>query len=186
MHIINTILVSDEVIDSFFCCDLQTCKGACCLDGDAGAPLENYEIKLLEKYFSIFKKYMTKEGVKIIEKRGVFDYDSDNELVTPLLKNEDCAYICYEGDIAKCAIEKAYVNGEIDFYKPISCHLYPIRIMKLPDYEVLNLHRWQVCKNAYVNGEEKKIKVIDFLKEALIRKYGEEWYFSLKNEFPKE
>ena len=123
---------------------------------------------------------MTEEGVQKVEKDGTFDYDMEGAFVTPLLSDEACAFVYYEDGIAKCAIEKAYRNGEIDFPKPISCHLYPIRIKKLPEYEALNYHRWGVCEEACIKGEQLKLPVFRFLKEPLIRKYGEEWYRKLE------
>ena len=180
MYIVNGVLVSDELVDGYFCCDLNECKGMCCLDGDVGAPLSPDEIGDLEDAYPVFKKYLTDEGVDKIEKDGCFDYDMEGEFVTPLLADEACAFICYENGVAKCAIEKAFYEGEIDFPKPISCHLYPIRIKILPDYEALNYHKWHVCRNACENGKQKQIKIYRFLKNALIRKYGEEWYQELE------
>lgn len=180
MRVVKGVLVSEELIDNFFSCDIQACLGICCCEGDAGAPLEASEIAELEENFPIFNKYMTKEGVDIVASNGVYCEDDDGELVTPLLSNEACAYIYVENNIAKCAIEKAYEKGEIDFQKPISCHLYPIRIKKLPDYEALNYHQWHVCKDACIKGKQQNIRVIHFLKKPLIRKYGKEWYAELE------
>lgn len=180
MIIVDNVLVSDDLIENHFCCDLSACQGACCIEGDTGAPLDPLEIGELEDYFPVFQKYMTEEGVRKIEEDGSFEYDFEGHFVTPLLKDEACAYIYYEDDIAKCAIEKAYLNGEIDFRKPISCQLYPIRIKVLPDYEALNYHRWIVCEQACEKGKELQIPVYRFLKEPLIRKYGEEWFERLE------
>ena len=180
MIIVNGVLVSDELIDNYFCCDLEKCQGLCCVEGDVGAPLEPLEVGEMEDFFPEFKKYMTEEGVAKVEKVGTFDYDMEGNFVTPLLDDEACAFVYYENGIAKCAIEKAFLNGEIDFRKPISCHLYPIRINLLPDYEALNYHHWFVCQDACVKGEELKIPVYQFLKEPLIRKYGELWFEELE------
>ncbi len=180
MLIVGNVIVSDELIRNGFCCDLSACKGECCIEGDAGAPLAPDEIADLEDNFPIFKKYMSEEGVRLVETDGTFDYDMEGEFVTPLLSDDACAYVYYEDGIAKCAIEKAFLNHEIDFRKPISCHLYPIRIKKLPDYDALNYHRWFVCESACELGEQKHIPVYQFLKEPLIRKYGEEWYHELE------
>ncbi len=180
MYIVKGVLISEELIDNFFCCDLNSCFGACCEEGDAGAPLEQDEIPHLEKLFPIYRKYLTREGIDKITRDGVYDIDTDGELVTPLLKDESCAFVYYENNIAKCAIEKAYKKGEINFQKPISCHLYPIRIKKLPDYEALNYHQWHICYSACELGEKLNVTVIQFLKDALIRKYGKEWYAELE------
>jgi len=181
MKIIQNILVSDDIITRHFCCDLQNCKGLCCVEGDVGAPLEPFEISDLEENYPVFKNYMTSEGVEKIEKSGTFDYDMEGAFVTPLLENECCAFVYFEENVAKCAIEKAFLNGEIDFQKPISCHLYPIRVKILPDYEALNYHRWHVCHSGCERGKELKLPLYKFLKEPLIRKYGENWYEELKN-----
>lgn len=181
MLIVEGVLVSEELIDNYFCCDLNDCKGCCCIEGDVGAPVEPYEVGDLEENYPIFKKYMTPEGVEKVEVDGTFDYDMEGSFVTPLLSDEACAYICYdENGVAQCAIEKAFVNGEIDFPKPISCHLYPIRIKKLPDYEALNYHRWQVCSGAVLQGNKLKLPAYKFLKGALTRKYGAAWYEALE------
>ena len=181
MKIIQNILVSDDIFTEHFCCDLQECGGMCCVEGDVGAPLEPLEIADLEDNYPIFKKYMMQEGVEKVEESGTFDYDMEGAFVTPLLTDESCAFAYFEDNIAKCAIEKAFLNGEIEFQKPISCHLYPIRVKKLPDYEALNYHRWGVCCSACEKGEKLKLPLFQFLKEPLIRKYGEWWYAELKN-----
>jgi len=180
MKIIQNILVSDDIFTEHFCCTLQECNGMCCVEGDVGAPLEPEEISDLEDNYPIFKKYMTPEGVEKVEGNGTFDYDMEGSFVTPLLQDESCAFVYFEEGIAKCAIEKAFLNGEIDFQKPISCHLYPIRVKKLPDYEALNYHRWGVCHSACDNGEALKLPLYKFLKEPLIRRYGESWYSELE------
>ena len=180
MKIIQNILVSDELFSEQFCCDLNVCGGLCCVDGDAGAPLEPDEIFDLEENYLIFKKYMTPKGIEKVEKNGIFDYDREGSFVTPLLDDESCAFVFFEDNIAKCAIEKAFLNGEIDFPKPISCHLYPIRVKILPDYEALNYHRWHLCHSACEKGKYLKLPLYNFLREPLIRKYGEAWYSELE------
>lgn len=179
MLIVQGVLVSDDIIESNFCCDLTECEGMCCIEGDVGAPVDPLEVGDLEDYYPIFKKYMTSEGIQKVEQDGTFDYDIEGSFVTPLLQNEACVYVYFEEGVAKCAIEKAFLNDEIDFQKPISCHLYPIRIIQLPDYEALNYHRWIVCESACRNGKELNVPLYRFLKEPLIRKYGEIWYHEL-------
>jgi len=180
MKIIHNILISDDLFTEQFCCSLSKCNGKCCVEGDVGAPLEPLEIADLEDYYHVFRKYMTPEGINKVEESGTFDYDMEGAFVTPLLDDESCAYVFYEENIAQCAIEKAFLNGEIDFQKPISCHLYPIRVKILPDYEALNYHRWNVCQSACEYGKTLKLPLYQFLKEPLIRKYGEEWYAELE------
>ena len=181
MIIVDNVIVSDELIHKCFCCDLAACGGECCVEGDAGAPLDPLEVAELEDKYPVFKKYMTEEGIRLVEKEGTFDYDMEGSFVTPLLNDsEACAYVFYEDGIAKCAIEKAFLQGEIDFRKPISCHLYPIRIKMLPDYEALNFHHWFVCESACEKGEELGLPAYRFLKEPLVRKYGEAWYARLE------
>jgi hypothetical protein len=180
MKILQNVLISDDIFSVHFCCHIAACHGKCCVEGDAGAPIEPLEITDLEDTYPIFKKYMTPEGIKKVEKSGTFDFDKEGAFVTPLLEDESCAYVFYEEKIALCAIEKAFINGEIDFQKPISCHLYPIRVKTLPDYEALNYHRWSVCHSDREKGKAIQLPLYKFLKEPLIRKYGKEWYDQLK------
>lgn len=181
MIIVDNVLVSDELFESQFCCDLNKCKGECCVEGDAGAPVAPDEVGDLEDNYPIFKKYMSEEGIEKVEQEGTFDYDMEGSFVTPLLSDERCAYAYYDEDgVVKCAIEKAYRNGEIDFPKPISCHLYPIRIKTLPDYEAWNYHHWFVCADACELGKKLRLPVFRFLKDPIIRHYGEDFYQKLE------
>lgn len=183
MIIIENTLISDHIADKKFHCDLSKCKGECCIAGDAGAPLDESEIPILEELYPVYKEYMTPEGIKAIRKHGFFIKDKDGDLLTPLVKkNKYCAYILFDNDIAKCAIEKAFLEGKINFRKPISCHLYPIRIKEFRDVDAINYHDWYVCQSACELGEKVNMPVWRFLKEPLIRKYGEEWYSSLEKE----
>lgn len=174
---IDDTLVSDEVFDKHFLCDLAACKGACCVEGESGAPLEAHEIEILENILEDVKPYMRPEGIARIEETGVFTIDTDGEYVTPLVNNEECAFVTFDtSGIAKCAIEKAHRDGKIDFPKPISCHLYPIRVTKLKDFTALNYNYWPVCDPARVCGAKLDVKVYKFLKEPLIRKFGADYY----------
>ena len=180
MIIIEDTLISDEIITENFICDIAQCKGACCVEGDMGAPLMQEEITLLENNFDIYKQYMRPEGISAVEEQGKYCKSESGELTTPLIKNKDCAYVYFNEDgIAKCAIEKAFDKGLIKFQKPISCHLYPIRITEYSNYEGVNYHKWQICECAVYKGNYENVKVYRFLKEALIRKYGESWYEQL-------
>jgi hypothetical protein len=180
MIVIENTLVSDVVVEKKFCCDLEKCKGACCVEGDAGAPLEESELPVLEELYPYYKEYLTPEGVKAIKKHGFYVVDDDKELLTPMVKKAKfCAYVYFENDIAKCAIEKAFNEGKIKFRKPISCHLYPIRIKTMKDVDAVNYHNWHICRSACELGEKKNVSVIRFLEEPLKKKYGEEWYEAL-------
>ena len=179
---IGKTIVSEEVIKKQFSCNLAACHGECCVQGDSGAPLEEEEIGILEDCVEAVKPYMTKEGKAAIRKNGVFDYDSDGDFVTTLVKGQECAFVYFENDIALCAIEKAYREGKISYYKPISCHLYPIRISQYKDFEAINYHQWDICDLALLKGKKEQIALYEFVKEPLIRKYGKEWYEQLDQE----
>ncbi len=176
---IGETLVSTEVIERRFLCDLEKCKGICCVEGSSGAPLEDSETELLAEIYPIFKKYLSKKSIKAVDEQGLWFIDSDGDKVTPLVNGQECAYVYYDKDIAKCAIEKAYFEGLITFRKPISCHLYPIRIDKLKFSDAVNYHRWEMCKCAEKNGVQKDLPAYKFLSEPLERKFGEEWYKEL-------
>jgi len=175
---IDKVLVSDEVVEEQFVCDLDKCKGGCCEDGDAGAPLEEAELKELNKYYELVKPYLTSAGIAEIEKNGRFIYDQEFGWVTPTIKGKMCAYGYRDKKgVIKCGIEQAYNDGKIPWKKPISCHLYPIRINKTKQYETVNYEpRDTLCNAACVLGRKLKVPVYVFLKESLIRKYGEEFY----------
>ncbi len=184
MILIDNLLISDEIIERKFVCNLKACKGACCVEGDAGAPLEKDEIKILEKEIENIKPFITSEGVKAINKQGVWmkdRSDTDYKTKTPLMKGGACAYTVFdEKGTAGCGIEKAYEAGATTFHKPISCHLYPIRITKSSAVEMLNYDEWDICSPACQLGEQLKVPVYQFLKAPLIRKYGEDMYEALE------
>ncbi|MCP4553361.1 MAG: DUF3109 family protein [Bacteroidetes bacterium] len=182
MKIIKDTLVSDDLLTVSFCCNLVACKGACCVDGDAGAPLEEEEISILEDYLDKVKPYMTEDGIKEVEKQGVFDYDEEGSYVTLLVNNNECAFVYFENGISFCAIEKAWSEKQFDFQKPISCHLYPVRLSQLKDIIAVNYHKWEVCNPALDKGNQLQIPVYKFLKIPLIRKFGEDWYQKLEAE----
>jgi len=152
----------------------------CCVYGESGAPLDDDEIAILQEAFPKVKPYMTAAGIAVVEQQGVFTTDIEGDKVTPLIDgSEDCVYACTEKGMVACAIEKAYMNGEIEFRKPVSCHLYPIRITKYDTFEAVNYHPWAICNDALMLGEKKETPLYAFLKEPLIRKYGSEWYDEL-------
>ena len=170
-------IISRDIFEKHFSCDLSECKGFCCVEGQSGAPLEDQETAILENILPIIRPFLQEKAWEVIEKKGAWETDTDGEKVTPLIiDKEECVYAFFEGNICKCAIEKAYNEGLIDFPKPISCHLYPIRISKYKDFEALNYHNWHVCKPARDLGKKNNTPVFLFLKEAIIRKYGEKFY----------
>jgi hypothetical protein len=177
MIAIENTLISDDIFTECFCCNLDVCKGCCCVEGDAGAPLDENEIRFLEEHIEIIKPYLTEKGRETIENIGVFEIAVDDTTVTPLINRRECTYTTFsENGTAECAIEKAFSEGTITFQKPMSCHLYPIRISKVGEGDALNYDRWKICDNARLEGHAKNIKIFQFLKNPLIRKYGKEWY----------
>lgn len=178
---IGDTVVSLDVFREKFLCDLDACKGVCCIEGDAGAPVEADEVKKLEEVLPAVWNDLAPEARAIIETQGVVYTDCDGDLVTSIVNNKDCVFTCYdERGYCYCAIEKAYRAGRCDFYKPISCHLYPIRVSNFGLYKAVNYHRWDVCKAAVLLGKKENLPVYRFLKEPLIRKFGEDWYAELE------
>lgn len=176
---IDRSIVSRDVVTCNFTCDLNACKGACCVMGDSGAPLEPDEAELLREIYPLVKPYLSAESVKSIEEQGTSVIDVEQDVVTPLNNGKECAYVVFREGIAYCAIEQAYNDGVISFRKPLSCHLYPIRIKKYPHFDAVNYDRWEVCKDAVIKGNGLKVPVYVFAGEALRRKYGEDWYEQL-------
>lgn len=180
MIVIGNTLVSEELADLFFICDLDKCKGACCVEGDLGAPLEEKELPVLEEINEKVKPYLSIEGIKAIEEQGLYIKDFEGDFSTPTIAGRECAYAVYaEQGILKCGIELAYQDGKTDFKKPISCHLYPVRVKKLHRHMAVNYDNWYICNPACILGRDKGVPVYQFLKEALIRKFGEAWYEQL-------
>jgi hypothetical protein len=181
MIAIDETLISEDLLDKHFVCDLSKCKGACCVEGDAGAPLEKQEVDTLDTIYPSVKPFLRPEGVVAIDQQGTAVIDpEDGEWVTPLVNGAECAYVIFdEKGITKCGIEKAWEAGAVPFRKPISCHLYPVRIQKYPAYEAVNYHKWHICAPACTLGKELQLPVYVFLKDALIHKYGPAWYEEL-------
>lgn len=181
MIAIDNVLISDEVVEAKFVCDLSKCKGGCCEDGDAGAPLEKEEKKMLDQYFDVIKPYMTAEGLNEVKRQGKYLYDREFGWVTPTVNGEICAYgFRDKKGIIKCAIEQAYYDGKLEWKKPLSCHLYPIKTSRSKEYTMLNYEpRETMCKAACSLGAKLKIPVYQFLKESLVRKFGEDFYNAL-------
>tara|TARA_B100001142_G_scaffold301202_1_gene326635 strand:+ start:4016 stop:4579 length:564 start_codon:yes stop_codon:yes gene_type:complete len=172
-------IISLDIFEKYFVCDLNACKGACCVEGDSGAPLTTQEEKKIKIIYQKIKPYMIEQGILEIEKQGVAVYDLEGDLTTPLVNNRQCAFVIYENGISKCAIEKAYMRGDINFRKPISCHLFPIRIKEYRDFDAVNYQEIKICQPACECGSKLKIPLYVFLKDSLIRKYGESWYKEL-------
>jgi len=180
MIIIHQTLVSEDILDKEFVCNLSACKGACCVQGDEGAFVEEDEKKMLKKVYPAVKKYLTKDGIDAIEKQGYWVTNDEGVIKTPLMKNGPCAYTIWEKGVALCGIEKAFLDKKVKWQKPVSCHLYPIRITKVGAFDALNYEKWSICKPACKNGKELGVPIFRFVKTALIRKYGEDYYEALE------
>ncbi|MDL2212380.1 DUF3109 family protein [Bacteroides sp. OttesenSCG-928-E20] len=179
---IQDTIVSFDVFREKFICDLDACRGECCIEGDAGAPLEDNEVEELEKVLAVVWDDLSPAARDVINRKGVCYRDSDGDLVTSIVKGKDCVFTCYdERGYCYCAIEKAYRAGKVDFYKPVSCHLYPIRVATHAGFRAVNYHKWSVCHAAWELGRKQGVPVYKFLKEPLIRKFGEAWYGELEN-----
>lgn len=178
---IGDVIVSFDVLRKKFLCDLSACKGACCIEGDAGAPVEMDEIAELEEVLPVVWNDLSTEAQEVINQQGVVYADRDGDMVTSIVNGKDCVFTCYdEKGCCYCAIEKAFREGKTDFYKPVSCHLYPIRVKSYRAFKAVNYHEWDVCKAAVLLGNKEDVPVYKFLKTPLIRKFGEEWYAELE------
>lgn len=177
---IGNTLVGNEVIKTEFVCNLSKCKGACCIAGDLGAPLEEEERHTLDDIFPLIRPYLNEKGLKALEEQGAYVLDDQGDYSTPLVDGKECAYVVFEKNgTLKCAIEQAHSDGKTDFKKPLACHLYPIMLTSLIDITEVNYDVWEICSDACTLGQELHIPVYKFLKEPLIRKFGEEWWNTL-------
>lgn len=178
---VGDILISPDIITEYFCCDLDRCKGICCIEGDAGAPVTLDETLSIEDALDTVWNDLSAAAQAVIDKQGVVYNDIEGELVTSIVGGKDCVFTCYDNGCCLCALEKAYRKGKTTFCKPISCALYPIRAKKLRNGTIaLNYHQWEVCADARAKGKELQLPVYRFLKEPLIRSFGEEWYHELE------
>lgn len=176
---IDNIVVNSEIIENTFTCDLSKCKGACCtMESEYGAPLTQEEIDTIENILPIVKDYLPKSHVKAIEKNG-FWFEKYGDLMTRSIDNRDCVFVTYENEIAKCGIEKAFLDGKVEFPKPVSCHLFPIRVSHFGG-PVLRYEKYSDCEPAVVYGNKTKITVLDFCRNSLERAFGKEWFLKLK------
>ena len=173
-------IISKDLFDQCFICHLEKCKGNCCVFGDSGAPLEKEEAELLFKHLDSIKPFMRAEGLREVNEQGSWVVDRDGDQVTPLVGREECAYVVFEEGIARCAIERAFEEKSIRFQKPVSCHLYPIRVNRLKGATALNYHQWSICEPARILGRQKGLPVFRFLKEAITRVYGASFYGELE------
>ncbi len=173
-------VVSLDLINCRFVCDLDRCKGVCCVDGESGAPLEAGETETLDREYPNIRPYLREEGNRAIAKQGTWVVDTDQETVTPLVEGKECAYAVFEGDIAYCGIERAWEAGVTSFRKPVSCHIYPMRVKNYRGFTGMNYDRWKICDPAREHGEKEDVPVFRFLREAIERKYGEEFYRKLE------
>ncbi len=180
MIIHEETLISEDILDKEFICDLDKCKGACCVEGDIGAPLEQGEIDLINDNLDHIMPYMNNAGLKLLAMRGFHERDPDGDLVTTCVQGRDCVFAIREEGIYKCAIEKSYLEGKSTFIKPISCHLYPIRLEKVHDMTALNYSRWYICSPACALGKRERVSIYQFLKGPLIRRFGDSWYAGLE------
>ena len=178
---IDDKIVSLDLLRESFACDLGACKGACCVEGNAGAPLEMDEVDTLEEEYDNYKEYMTPEGRAEVERQGFMVVDTDGDYTTPLVGDAECAYSYCENGVTLCAVERAWAEGKTSFRKPVSCHLYPIRVVNFSNGTVgLNYHRWDICAGARLCGQRQGIPVYRSLREPIIRRFGEEFYKALE------
>jgi Protein of unknown function (DUF3109) len=177
---IGGAVVSLDILEKKFACDVNLCKGVCCVHGDSGAPLEPEETRWLERDLEKIIPFLREEGVKAIRQQGPHRIDSDGDQVTPLVDNKECAYVVFENNIARCGIEKAFSAGHTSFHKPVSCHLYPVRLKKYDDFTALNYDCWEICSPARTKGEQENMPVYRFVKSALQRRFGKKWYRQLE------
>jgi len=180
MFQLGKTIISEEILDKEFICNLNACKGACCVEGEAGAPVTLEESKILKAIYPKIKSYLRPEGIDAIEKQGVYTLNPIGDFETTLVDGHECAYAIFdENKIVKCGIEAAHKDGVINFYKPISCHLYPIRVKEYSTLTAVNYHSWPICKDACILGKELKVPTYQFVKQALIRMFGQDWYDEL-------
>ncbi|MDC1080827.1 DUF3109 family protein [Flavobacteriaceae bacterium] len=177
---IGKTLVSEDLLDCDFVCNISQCKGACCVQGEAGAPLEKEELQILEDNFDAIAPYLNSKGKAAIKDQGKFIERVQGEWETPLVNGKECAYTVFtDQGVAQCGIENAHKDGKLDWKKPVSCHLYPVRVQKYDEFSAVNYHHWQICETACSLGAQLKVPIYKFVKEALIRKFGKEWYEQL-------
>lgn len=178
---VDNCLISEDIVEKAFACNVTACKGVCCIEGDAGAPLDEDEIPILEKNLEAIKLEMDETGLKTLAEDGFAEKDPfDQMMVTTCKPNKECVFVVRKDGILNCAVEIANKKKDFDFPKPISCHLYPIRMDNYNEYKALNYHRWSICADACTKGANEDIKIYQFAKPALLRAFGPEWYAHLE------
>jgi len=181
MFQLGKTIVSEDLIEKEFVCNLGACKGECCIAGEAGAPVSEEEVAILATIYPKVKPFLRPEGIVAIEAQGTHITSDLDELETPLVNGKECAYVTFsDNGTAGCGIEDAYNSGEVSFRKPISCHLYPVRVQEYSEFAAVNYHKWPICNDACTLGTSLKVPVYKFVKDALIRKFGENWYSELE------
>lgn len=177
---IQDALVSLDLAEQFFCCDLDACLGACCIEGDAGAPITQEEQKKIEEILPVVADELLPRAREAVENEGVAYIDEEGDLVTTIIDGRNCAFTCYGKDgMCLCALERAYREGRTSWKKPASCALYPLRLTEYPTFTAVNYHRWKICRPAEILGRQKGIRLYQFLKQPLIDRFGQEWYDEL-------
>ena len=177
---IGDTLVSLDIIERYFCCDIERCKGECCIEGDAGAPITEAEAREIERVLPEIWDDMAPAAQREVKEKGVSYIDEEGDLVTTIINGRDCAFTCYApGGVCLCAIEKAYREGRSKFRKPISCYLYPVRITEYDTFTAVNVHRWKICRSAEALGRKLGLRMYQFLREPLIERFGQAWYDEL-------
>jgi len=176
MFVVDKVIISDDLVEAAFCCNLGACHGACCVQGLSGAPLTSEEREEVEKVLPLVRHRLRPEALKVIEEKGVWEDLGDEYYATTCVGKGECVFVRYDGPVAKCSIQEAYQEGKTKFEKPISCHLYPIRVQPLGEYEALNYEQIDICKPAIKHGKRNGIGLAEFLKAPLVRKYGKGWY----------
>ena len=176
MFVVDNVLISDDLVEAAFCCDLGACQGACCVQGDSGAPLLESEISQIEDVFPIVRDRLRKEALEVVEKNGTWEDLGRDHFATTCVGDAECIFVRYDGPVAKCAIQEAHREGKTDFVKPISCHLYPLRVRQLGEFEALNYEQIGICSPGRKLGKKDGLGLAEYLEEPLSRKYGPEWY----------
>lgn len=176
MFVVDDVFISDDLVEAAFCCNLGACHGACCVQGTSGAPLTPDEREEVDRVLPLVKHRLRPEALKVIDSKGAWEDLGDEYYATTCVGEAECVFVRYDGPVAKCSIQEAYHEGKTSFEKPISCHLYPIRIEQMGEYEALNYERIEICKPAVKFGRRKGVGLAEFLEGPLVRKYGREWY----------
>ena len=176
---IEDVVLTDDIKDKYFVCDLNKCKGACCVEGELGAPLEQEECLIIEDILDDIFPYLSDKGKKAIREEGPYILDDEGDFSTTTIEGKECVFAYYEGDVLKCGFEKAFHEEKTSFKKPISCHLYPLRLNSKAEFSLVNYHQWQICDPACKLGKDLRVPLYIFLKDGLTRRFGEEWYEKL-------